>query len=152
MHSGGVPECPFDMEFAQLTGAAINYRVASDTLVLRLQQGHPPVPALSPAASGPLGGERAPLRAAMALALAACAGCATSSSYSEPDAPRYSGRFAAERSQPGDPTLRIVTFNIEHGRKIAEAVAGLSSHPDLRGADLLFLQEMDAPGVEVHRS
>ena len=33
------PSAPFDMEFAQLTGAAINYRVAGDTLVLDSSKG-----------------------------------------------------------------------------------------------------------------
>jgi endonuclease/exonuclease/phosphatase family metal-dependent hydrolase len=84
----------------------------------------------------------------MAIALAAISGCASTSTYHEIDAPRYAGSFAGERSPSADAALRIVTFNIERGRKVAEAVAGLGSHPDLRGADLLFLQEMDAPGVE----
>jgi endonuclease/exonuclease/phosphatase family metal-dependent hydrolase len=84
----------------------------------------------------------------MAIPLAAGAGCATTSSYREPDAPRYAGSFAGERESSADPALRIVTFNIERGRKIAAAAAGLGSHRDLRAADLLFLQEMDASGSE----
>jgi endonuclease/exonuclease/phosphatase family metal-dependent hydrolase len=41
-----------------------------------------------------------------------------------------------------------VTFNIEYAKRIDAALAALRSHPDLRGADVLALQEMDAPGVE----
>jgi endonuclease/exonuclease/phosphatase family metal-dependent hydrolase len=44
--------------------------------------------------------------------------------------------------------LRVVTFNIEYGRKIELALEVLQSEPALARPDLLALQEMDGPGVE----
>lgn len=43
--------------------------------------------------------------------------------------------------------VRIVTWNIELGLDIDGAIACLSGRPELAGADLLLLQEMDEPGV-----
>ena len=42
----------------------------------------------------------------------------------------------------------MVTLNVERGEKVAEAAEVLRGHPALRGADVLLLQEMQAPGVE----
>ncbi|HET7293510.1 MAG TPA: endonuclease/exonuclease/phosphatase family protein [Vicinamibacteria bacterium] len=76
----------------------------------------------------------------------ACPACATASNYLDPDGPRYEARYGQPQGQ--DPDLRVVTFNIENGRRIAEAVAGLRGHAALRAPDLLLLQEMNAAGVE----
>src|SRR5262249_6630529 len=47
-----------------------------------------------------------------------------------------------------DPVLRVVTFNVEWGKKV-DVVAGLMRDtPSLRDADLMCLQEMDPRGVE----
>jgi endonuclease/exonuclease/phosphatase family metal-dependent hydrolase len=43
--------------------------------------------------------------------------------------------------------LRIVTFNVEYALRVDRALAALRDHPQLRGADLVALQEMDAPGT-----
>ena len=43
-------------------------------------------------------------------------------------------------------TVRVVSWNIELGEGIAGAIDALSSHPDLIGADLVLLQEMDDLG------
>jgi endonuclease/exonuclease/phosphatase family metal-dependent hydrolase len=81
------------------------------------------------------------------LPLALLAGsCATMQNYLEPDAPRFLGAYGT--SPVADGVLRIVTFNIEYGRRIEGAIAGLRSHPSLKSADVLMLQEMDGPGVE----
>ena len=40
----------------------------------------------------------------------------------------------------------MVTFNVEYGKRLPEALAALRTAP-LRGADLVLLQEMDAPGA-----
>jgi len=48
----------------------------------------------------------------------------------------------------GDPaSLRIVSYNIEFGRQVDAAIALLASDTALRGADVILLQEMDAPGT-----
>ncbi|HET8644181.1 MAG TPA: endonuclease/exonuclease/phosphatase family protein, partial [Vicinamibacteria bacterium] len=59
--------------------------------------------------------------------------------------PRYEGRHA--RPDP-DPVLRVVTFNVKWGRAVDRLVELLAETPSLRDADLVFLQEMSAPGVE----
>ena len=66
--------------------------------------------------------------------------------YLEPEAPRLVGAYAGKPVADGE--LRVVTFNVEEGLKVDRAIAGLRSHPSLKGADVIMLQEMDGPGVE----
>lgn len=80
------------------------------------------------------------------LAVAVLSGCASMENYFAPDAPRLIGGYA--KDSPTDGTIRVVTFNVEHGKKVDRAIAGLRSHPSLRGADVILLQEMDGPGVD----
>jgi len=81
------------------------------------------------------------------LAGAPCA-CATAHNYLDPASPRYEGAHAA--TPPEAPsTLRVVTFNIEYGRRVDRAVADICAYEPLRDPDILLLQEMDAPGVEL---
>lgn len=84
---------------------------------------------------------------ALVLALAGMPACgAKMVNYREPEGPRYDGREGkAPASAPR--VLRVVTFNIEHSLRIDRALAALRTHPDLRFADVLALQEMDGPGV-----
>jgi endonuclease/exonuclease/phosphatase family metal-dependent hydrolase len=81
------------------------------------------------------------------LALAALLGsaCATARNYLDPDGPLYVGGRAT--APPRRAALRIVTFNIEYAKRVDAALA-LLREPPLRDADVLALQEMDAPGVE----
>jgi endonuclease/exonuclease/phosphatase family metal-dependent hydrolase len=85
-------------------------------------------------------------RLTLACAAFASTGCATAYNYLEPEGPRFEARLG--QVQDADPALRVVTFNIENGQKVQRAVAVLASHPQLRGADVLVLQEMTAGGVE----
>jgi endonuclease/exonuclease/phosphatase family metal-dependent hydrolase len=43
----------------------------------------------------------------------------------------------------------VVTFNVEKGLKVREAVNALSQHRQLEAADIVLLQEMNADGVAV---
>ena len=82
--------------------------------------------------------------------LAAAAACATARNYMNPLGPRYAGGTGVARSAPLDPTpesLRIVTFNIQFARHIDEAIRLLQSAAPLQHADVIALQEMDAPGT-----
>jgi endonuclease/exonuclease/phosphatase family metal-dependent hydrolase len=80
--------------------------------------------------------------AAAALIVPAC----TVRSYLDPARPFYQTRHGVPRdSEPG---LRVVTFNIKEGRRVGEASAALASHPELRDADVVVLQEMNAGAVE----
>jgi endonuclease/exonuclease/phosphatase family metal-dependent hydrolase len=81
------------------------------------------------------------------LAAALATGCATAHNYLEPDSPRYAGGPAQAAPPPSaEGSLRVVSFNVEYARRIEEAVAALQADP-LRGADVVALQEMDAPGT-----
>lgn len=71
--------------------------------------------------------------------------CAPAINYTDPDGPRFAGRFAGtERAQ----TVRLVTFNVKFARRVDALVQLLRYEPRLRGADVVALQEMDAPGTE----
>src|SRR5688500_193748 len=75
------------------------------------------------------------------LALA-CAACATGTSYADPSGPRYAGGIAP--APPPRDTLTLVTFNVAFADSVDAAIRLLTSHPDLRDAELVFLQEMDS--------
>ncbi|HEX7238962.1 MAG TPA: endonuclease/exonuclease/phosphatase family protein [Longimicrobiaceae bacterium] len=86
--------------------------------------------------------------AAAVVVLLLLGGCRTGRDYPAANAPRYAGApsVAVAGSGSGD-TLRIVSFNIAFAKNIDGAIALLSSDPALRGADVVLLQEMDAPGT-----
>ncbi len=81
----------------------------------------------------------------MLLSLMCAAGCVTQTNY-EAGAPRYSGAVPAPPRMHAD-TIRIASFNIEFAFRVDNAIRVLAS-PELRDADVLLLQEMDAAGVE----
>jgi endonuclease/exonuclease/phosphatase family metal-dependent hydrolase len=79
----------------------------------------------------------------------AFAGCKLAENYLDPDGPRYSGSYAAEPDAASRlPELKVVTFNIKFGEKYEKAAEELETKPELFGADLLLLQEMDDPSTE----
>lgn len=84
------------------------------------------------------------LAAAAAAALVA-ASCSVTS-YLDPARPFYQTRYGVPRD--AEPGLRVVTFNIKEGRHVAEATSALAGHRDLRQADIVVLQEMNAQAVE----
>jgi endonuclease/exonuclease/phosphatase family metal-dependent hydrolase len=85
---------------------------------------------------------------AVGLALVNASACWTSRNYPDPSGPRYAGGDTVADIGTGDTIpLRVVSFNIEHARETDAAAALLDEHADLRDADILLLQEMDAPGV-----
>jgi endonuclease/exonuclease/phosphatase family metal-dependent hydrolase len=88
--------------------------------------------------------------AVAALAIGTCA-CAGAINYLDPTGPLHEGRGAPPETAAQAPRagpLRVVSFNIESGRKIDRALEVLRSSEPLRNPDLLALQEMDRPGVE----
>jgi endonuclease/exonuclease/phosphatase family metal-dependent hydrolase len=64
--------------------------------------------------------------------------------YPDPHGPRYSGSYARERAAG----LKVVTFNIRFARRIDRTEELFQKADHLRGADVIALQEMDAPGTE----
>ena len=71
--------------------------------------------------------------------------CASALNYVDPTGPRYAGRHA---TPDDDPRFRVVTFNVKFAREVDRAARLLREHPELRGADVVALQEMDADGTE----
>src|SRR5688572_5747466 len=80
------------------------------------------------------------------VAVTVAMGCAPASNYEGATTPRFA-RAASPAPDPV-PGLRIVTFNIRYARDVDGALAALRADERLRGADVLALQEMDAPGVD----
>ena len=84
----------------------------------------------------------------LAFGLVAGAGCRTGTNYAGPWGPRYAGGTVAPRAvDPATATIRVVTFNIQYARQIDSALALLETVEQLAGADIIALQEMDAPGT-----
>lgn len=88
------------------------------------------------------------LRAVAAALLCAQLGCAHAVNYLDPAGPSYTGSGAVARPATPARSIRVVTFNIEYGKRIDLALDALRKRPGLRDADVLALQEMDAAGVE----
>lgn len=100
-----------------------------------------------------------PLAVLLGLVALSPGSCATARNYTDPagpwfathygrpaDAPSGAAEATAATSAAG--TIRVVTFNIKHAEQIDRAIEVLSRTPSLAHADLLLLQEMDAPGTE----
>ena len=86
---------------------------------------------------------------ALALAvLAGVVGCKTGRNYPDATSPRYAGAANVAAQRHGD-TIRIVSFNIEFAQEMARAIRVLRTNPDLRNADVVLLQEMDARGAKM---
>ena len=79
------------------------------------------------------------------LACALLLGCSTGRNYTDATGPRFAG--SAEPAPAGD-SLRIVSFNLHFAEHVDEALGLLRAHPELRGAHILALQEMDEAGTE----
>lgn len=92
-----------------------------------------------------IGGTRFALALAVGLLAAGC----SASNYLDPHGPGYTGQAATSQppARPRADGLRVVSFNIEHARRIPEAIAILRDHAPLRDPDVLALQEMDLPGT-----
>ncbi len=82
------------------------------------------------------------------MATLVAAGCQGHSNYMDSVGPRFSGAAPPHVQTPasGD-TLRVVTFNIQFAQEPERAVAALTRNPELSGADVVLLQEMDLPGT-----
>lgn len=91
-----------------------------------------------------------PAIAAALIGLTALSGC-RAYNYQSPEGPRYAGAVPpAPRPAAlvGSRPLRVVTFNVQYARRIDRAIRVLESTPGLRDADVIVLQEMDAPGTQ----
>jgi endonuclease/exonuclease/phosphatase family metal-dependent hydrolase len=82
------------------------------------------------------------LRAIVAIAALGC----DAQNYPDPEGPRYAGLYDPLSADP--PGLHVVTFNVEFAREIDRAIFELTTNEDLRAADIVLLQEMDAEGTD----
>jgi len=66
--------------------------------------------------------------------------------YEDPFAPKFEGSFAkGELEFQG--TIKVVTYNINEGRAVDQAIEELNTSAVLRDPDILLLQEMDEDGT-----
>lgn len=86
---------------------------------------------------------RATIAAITASMLAS--GCAYATNY-EAAGPRYAAPLVTPAPAHVPDTLRVVSFNIAFAKQIDSAIVALND-PALRDADVVLLQEMDAPGT-----
>jgi endonuclease/exonuclease/phosphatase family metal-dependent hydrolase len=75
--------------------------------------------------------------AGLALAVGGCA----AHNYNDPSGPRFAGGHPEPSTSD---TLRVVSFNLEFGREIDRAIDLFRREPELRGTDVILLQEMTA--------
>jgi endonuclease/exonuclease/phosphatase family metal-dependent hydrolase len=73
--------------------------------------------------------------------------CGPVRNYLSPEGPKFLGEYS-KNSSASDDHIKVVSFNIEFGEKIHQAIQELSEYPELRDADILLLQEMNESGVE----
>lgn len=83
------------------------------------------------------------------LFLALLTGCPIAENYSDADGPRYSGDYRPPAAVPAEApaSLTVVTFNLAFAEHVTEAITALSRSP-LVEADVILMQEMDAPSVD----
>jgi endonuclease/exonuclease/phosphatase family metal-dependent hydrolase len=80
-----------------------------------------------------------------ALAAVLWATLAPAHNYAGTGGPRYTGRH----SRPGGGSgVRVVTFNLKFAREVDRAIELFRGDPELSQANVVTLQEMDAPAVE----
>jgi endonuclease/exonuclease/phosphatase family metal-dependent hydrolase len=72
--------------------------------------------------------------------------------YPSAAGPRFSGAPPLQApiadTQSPMPALRVVTLNLKYARQVERAIYALQSYVPLRGADIIMLQEMDAPATQ----
>ena len=71
----------------------------------------------------------------------------TLENYTDPSGPFYVGRYAKGELQ-FDGDLKVVNWNISFSKRVDEAIQVLKGVEELRDADILLLQEMEAYSVD----
>ena len=84
---------------------------------------------------------------AFAVTGASVTACFATPNYLSSLGPKYE-RCYASGAPPYNGTLKIISWNIKFSQHIDEAISEFQTTPELRGADIILLQEMDAAGVD----
>jgi endonuclease/exonuclease/phosphatase (EEP) superfamily protein YafD len=66
--------------------------------------------------------------------------------YDHPEGPSFAGQYARATHLPVD-ALTVVTYNINFGLAVPQAIAAFQTFPPLQRAAIILLQEMDEHGV-----
>ena len=86
---------------------------------------------------------------ALLMLVGSASGCAGGINYLGTDGPVRRGALSGPRIEATwRQSLKVVSFNVEYGREVEGAIALFEADPDLAGADVVLLQEMDGEGVE----
>lgn len=67
--------------------------------------------------------------------------------HDDPAGPHFSGQYAGQPPR-FEGTLTVVTYNINFGRAVDQAIEDFRAHEHLQRADIILLQEMDEIGTE----
>ena len=90
--------------------------------------------------------------AAIFVTLAAGVSCRPMINYQSAGGPRFATALPAQAAafDPSAPmpALRVVTFNLRYARQVERAIYAFRTYAPLRGADVIMLQEMDAPATQ----
>jgi len=87
----------------------------------------------------------------LAIVCAALTSCRTPFhfiNYNPSDTPRYSSTVSAEYHGTYRETIKVVSYNIKHSKKIKKAIKLFRENAELAGADIVLLQEMTPRAVE----
>lgn len=74
-------------------------------------------------------------------------GCGLGAGYAPDAVPVHRGRPARLTERPAPDSLRVVSWNIQYGERLDQALAEIRAHPRLADADLFLLQELDPAGA-----
>ena len=74
--------------------------------------------------------------------------CASVINFMDPNGPVYQGSYA-HVMQADTAEIKVVSYNIAWAKKASLATQELQHFPKIRGADIIFLQEMDMASVDL---
>jgi endonuclease/exonuclease/phosphatase family metal-dependent hydrolase len=80
------------------------------------------------------------------LVLLLLTSCGVRRTYTEPGGPVYEGEHCDVQTEFCG-TLRVVTYNVALSERVALAIEEFREIPELSGADIILLQEMDSEGA-----
>jgi endonuclease/exonuclease/phosphatase family metal-dependent hydrolase len=75
------------------------------------------------------------------------ASCENVQNYNGIDTPKYTAEYSDSES-PKTNLITVVSYNIQHSKRIEKSIDDLYDDDKTTGADIVFLQEMDPGGVE----